>query len=282
MAFSVDIFSAIKDDDLNRVKKAMAQTKNEAKNFKTKYWTEDGYTPLIWAMGRDHKQTVKIAEFLINKGADINTKTDNGDTPLIVAVRNYRIEIVETLINKGADVNSKNNEGDTPLSIAQKNAKEHSSDVFKDILKILINNKDERTDFIKKASYENDHLKIAELFIEYELNKDNPDFISLGKILDKFDDGCKNGCWLNIGYDFKTRKKDEWTAGQCFVKGLSYYPKPSVVNWDHIVIPNDIINSESLQKQLKYCYSEKADNDTRLKTLAELKKIFGNPGDSRN
>ena len=72
-----------------------------------------GYTPL-------HVNTIQleVAELLIDKGADVNTKSDdNGDTPLHVSVNNGQSELVELLIAKGADVNSMNEEGQTPLDL---------------------------------------------------------------------------------------------------------------------------------------------------------------------
>ena len=41
-----------------------------------------GATPLLWAAWGGHKE---IAELLISKGADVNTKADDGTTPLDMA-----------------------------------------------------------------------------------------------------------------------------------------------------------------------------------------------------
>ena len=72
---------------------------------------DDGNTPLLFA---DQLEIVKI---LIEHGADVNVKNNNGDTPLFFA---NQFEIVKILIKHGADVNAKNNDGNTPLLQAVK------------------------------------------------------------------------------------------------------------------------------------------------------------------
>ncbi len=75
----------------------------------------DNYHLLCRAIKIENKE---IAEFLIAKGAGVNAKDDNGETPLHYALGNK--EIAELLIAKGADVNIKNNFGKTPLFYAIK------------------------------------------------------------------------------------------------------------------------------------------------------------------
>ena len=77
-------------------------------NFKR----DNGYTPLHWI--RD----IKIASILIKNGADINALDDNGDTPLHWTSRRFQRELTEFLIKNGADINAKNKCGATPLFIA--------------------------------------------------------------------------------------------------------------------------------------------------------------------
>ena len=56
---------------------------------------------------------------LIEEGADVNAKDDNGYLPLHYAVRNDNIDLVELLIEEGADVNAKDDWGRTPLHWAK-------------------------------------------------------------------------------------------------------------------------------------------------------------------
>ena len=54
----------------------------------------------------------------LDKGADINTKDNDGDTPLTIASLLGHTDIAKQLIDKGANIETKNNEGNTPLALA--------------------------------------------------------------------------------------------------------------------------------------------------------------------
>ena len=77
-----------------------------------------GYTPLIYAV---HCNKIEFVKLLLNAGADIDKKNDNGNTALISAAYNGNIEIVELLLNAGAYINKQNNVGDTALIFATLN-----------------------------------------------------------------------------------------------------------------------------------------------------------------
>lgn len=95
-----EIFRAVKTGDLKQV-----QTLLEAEPSLLESKDKDGYTPLIKAC--DDMQ-LDIAEYLIDKDADVNAKGALGITPLI-AIRKRReasVRLVQYLIKKGADVNA--------------------------------------------------------------------------------------------------------------------------------------------------------------------------------
>ena len=71
-----------------------------------------GFTPLHIAVAGNNKE---LAEFLIARGSDVDSKTREGETPLFYAVSNGNIPVAELLVLKGADVNAKTVEGYTPL-----------------------------------------------------------------------------------------------------------------------------------------------------------------------
>jgi hypothetical protein len=60
-------------------------------------------------------------EAFLKKGVDVNYKTSNGETPLMLASQNGHKDVAEVLIAKGADLNAKTNEGTTPLMLASQN-----------------------------------------------------------------------------------------------------------------------------------------------------------------
>ena len=55
---------------------------------------------------------------LVEKGADVNAKSNYNRTPLHAAALNGHYEVVKHLVEKGADVNAKDNYNKTPLQIA--------------------------------------------------------------------------------------------------------------------------------------------------------------------
>ena len=61
---------------------------------------------------------VERVKLLISKGADVNAKDEEEQTPLHHATRAANTEVVQLLVEAGADVNAKDNRGRTPLRLA--------------------------------------------------------------------------------------------------------------------------------------------------------------------
>ncbi|KAK2669720.1 hypothetical protein RAB80_015246 [Fusarium oxysporum f. sp. vasinfectum] len=87
----------------------------------------NGVTPLEAASAEGHVEVVKM---LLQKGADLTTKNNDGWTPLNAASSRGHAEVVKILLEKGADVTTKNDSGRTPFMSAS--AKGHV-----DIVKLL-------------------------------------------------------------------------------------------------------------------------------------------------
>jgi ankyrin repeat protein len=65
---------------------------------------------------------VEKVKALLENGVNVDTKDDDGWTPLSVAIREYRVKVVELLLANKADPNSKNGNSEaTPLHVASAN-----------------------------------------------------------------------------------------------------------------------------------------------------------------
>jgi len=75
-----------------------------------------GLTPLMWAAMLN--PDTEVMAVLINAGADVNAKNNNGFTALMLAAGNSSPEGIRALAKAGADVNASANNGKTPLMLA--------------------------------------------------------------------------------------------------------------------------------------------------------------------
>lgn len=77
-----------------------------------------GDTPISAAAGLGH---VEIVEYLLNVGADPNSRNRDGTVPLVSAVGlgDSNIKIVKLLVEHGADVNLKDHDGNSVLDYAK-------------------------------------------------------------------------------------------------------------------------------------------------------------------
>jgi ankyrin repeat protein len=75
----------------------------------------DGTTNL---MRVSRKETCLL---LLNYGADVNAKNNQGETALTIAVKGSNVEMVKVLLQRGADISLSNNQNETPLDLAKSN-----------------------------------------------------------------------------------------------------------------------------------------------------------------
>jgi hypothetical protein len=103
------LHAAARNPDVDVIKYILPIWKND-----TEIKTNNGETPLFCAWNLD------AMKFLISKGANINAKNENGDTPLHFFAKggNEKIEHLQYLIDKKADVNAKNEDDNTPFDFA--------------------------------------------------------------------------------------------------------------------------------------------------------------------
>ena len=62
----------------------------------------------------------KLAHQLIERGAEVNARSPNGSTPLMLAAREGREDMAKFLLESGADPRVKNDWGDTALTLAMR------------------------------------------------------------------------------------------------------------------------------------------------------------------
>jgi len=104
---------AVVDGDIDEVKSQISAGADvNSKDART------GWTLLHIAI---RKQRTEIAQFLIDKGADVNARDNRGRMPLHFAAEVGQKEIVEKLIAKGAEINVMDGQADNALSLARKN-----------------------------------------------------------------------------------------------------------------------------------------------------------------
>jgi ankyrin repeat protein len=79
-----------------------------------------GLAPQRKAEVRQQRVEYKLANVRhqIDSGADVNTKDNEGNTPLHFAVNSDSAEVVKELLDSGADIEATNEKGETPLNIA--------------------------------------------------------------------------------------------------------------------------------------------------------------------
>jgi len=83
-----------------------------------------GATPLMVAVERYEPvlkpphRILRIVDILIEAGADLNIKDNNGDTALMWAVRWQNAEVVKRLVESGIDISATNNRGWTAVDLA--------------------------------------------------------------------------------------------------------------------------------------------------------------------
>ncbi|KAF1323579.1 Tkl protein kinase, partial [Globisporangium splendens] len=84
----------------------------------------------------DENGHLELVRLLLDRGADVNSGDNYGDTPLHMAAKDFEyIDAVRELLNRGASINEQNIYGDTALS----EAVDHG---FVDIVKLLLDHED--------------------------------------------------------------------------------------------------------------------------------------------
>ena len=101
--------------DCNNINVVVFLLENGANINDKKYRDLIDQTPLIIAAFNGCRDIVKM---LLDAGANIEHKNDQGENALISAVQEGHIDTVKLLLDAGADVNQSNTDGETALDLA--------------------------------------------------------------------------------------------------------------------------------------------------------------------
>jgi uncharacterized protein len=113
-----EIHQAALDGDLDKVRvllKANPDLIFSRVSTNDTYYARYGYTPLICAAEKGHKDVV---EYLLANKADVSAKSVNGWTALHAAAYHGHMDVVELLVANKADVSARDLDGYTPLHMA--------------------------------------------------------------------------------------------------------------------------------------------------------------------
>lgn len=111
-----EIHEAVAAGDLNKVRMLL-----KADPILLESEDNNGNTPLNLACFHDFTKEPAVARFLMDKGANVNTKNNEGFTPLhgACAGTGPDFNLVQALIAKGANANVKQRDGNIPLTPLQ-------------------------------------------------------------------------------------------------------------------------------------------------------------------
>ncbi|CAG7929063.1 unnamed protein product [Penicillium olsonii] len=101
-------------------------------------------TPLLFAAGEEQ---LDMLTFLIERGADLNTRDEHGHTALMSAAMTAKSEVVELLVRNGADVHMHNSKGLTALDMIR----------------------EEHRNFVENIPYQQQHMSPGDLELAKKL-----------------------------------------------------------------------------------------------------------------
>ena len=108
------------DGDLNTAQKMVLERKALV--------NKPGWSPIHYAATNGH---LKIVQFLMANGAQVNALSPSETTPLMMAIGSGNEELIKYLLDNGADLSMRNHEGYTAIDVAQLFGKDDIRDGLK-------------------------------------------------------------------------------------------------------------------------------------------------------
>ncbi|KAL1632792.1 hypothetical protein SLS56_003282 [Neofusicoccum ribis] len=129
--------------------------------------SEQGET-ILWLAVKESRSAV--AEYLLNRGADVTIAEKSGWTPLHSAAEWNRMEMVRSLVGHGADVNAKGGSGFTPLRFAVTRGNV-------DVAAYLLEHGADSSEFLDglgllHVAAQNNFLEMVKLLLKYRIDLD--------------------------------------------------------------------------------------------------------------
>ena len=142
-------------------------------------------TPLYRAAAFGH---LKLVEYLINKGANIEIKTKEHITPLYIAAQQDQFDVVQFLLSKNANIEATQKDGATPLYIASLNG-------HLNIVQLLVHNganieaTENQGATPLHAASQKDHLQVVEFLVSQGANINSRDIFGYTPLYIAMDEG---------------------------------------------------------------------------------------------
>jgi ankyrin repeat protein len=95
----------------------------EAKGYDVNHRTKGGWSSLSIACERGTTEHIEILKYLVERGASLEARSDEGWSSLHVAATTERLPVMTYLLENGVDINIKDNFGVTPLQAAADSGK---------------------------------------------------------------------------------------------------------------------------------------------------------------
>jgi ankyrin len=141
-------------------------------------WGNMGMKPLhqvSYGKYRSQEDGVRVTQLLLDRGADVNTRRNDHQTPLHVASYHGSLEILQILIDHGAEVNAVDKFGKSPLHEVSQGEYEVQEDGVRVARLLLdrgadVNAKAKSGDTPLHLASVNKRPKLAELFLEHAAN----------------------------------------------------------------------------------------------------------------
>ena len=113
---------------------------------------------------------LKMTKLLLQYGAMLNTRNDDGDTALLIAAKNNHTEVVEYLLNAGAEINVQNDRRETALLFAAGRANLY-------LVKLLLTDGAEVN--VETTDYSSAILRAANNLYDRDCNDDSTEIVRL-------------------------------------------------------------------------------------------------------